>query len=109
MLRISARLKGPHRPHLTGVRDRVSTPVLKPGKFTGLKIGSAFEGSYVGGAAYRIQVMGGRLSEWEARAMPQHDEQQRNLAREQGLFVRARISGRSGSSTPSPQYRDSSR
>jgi hypothetical protein len=32
-----------------------------------------------------------RVSECEARAMPQHDEQQRNLAREEGLLVRARI------------------
>jgi transposase len=48
------------------------------------------EGEYVG-EAYCPQLMGGRVSEWEARAMRQHDEAQRNLAREQGLPVRARI------------------
>jgi Mu transposase, C-terminal len=48
------------------------------------------EGEYVG-EAYCPQLMGGRVSEWEARAMRKHDEEQRNLAREQGLPVRARI------------------
>src|SRR5437588_6948062 len=48
------------------------------------------EGSYVG-EAYCPQFMGGRVSEWEARAMRQHDEQQAKIAREQGLPVRARI------------------
>jgi transposase len=47
-------------------------------------------GEYVG-EAYCPQLMGGRVSEWEARAMRQHDEEQRHLAREQGLPVRARI------------------
>ncbi len=47
-------------------------------------------GEYVG-EAYCPQLMGGRVSEWEARAMRKHDEEQRHLAREQGLPVRARI------------------
>jgi len=53
------------------------------------------EGEYVG-EAYCPQLMGGRVSEWEARAMRKHDEQQRNLAREQGLPVRARIQDEAG-------------
>lgn len=53
------------------------------------------EGEYVG-EAYCPQFMGGRVSEWEAKAMRQHDEQQRNLAREQGLPVRARIQDEAG-------------
>jgi len=48
------------------------------------------EGEYVG-EAYCPQLMGGRVSEWEARAMRQYDEQQAKIAREQGLPVRARI------------------
>jgi Mu transposase, C-terminal len=48
------------------------------------------EGEYVG-EAYCPELMGGRMSEWEARAMRKHDEEQRRLAREQGLSVRARI------------------
>ena len=48
------------------------------------------EGEYVG-EAYCPQLMGGRVSEWEARAMRKHDEQQAKIAREQGLPVRARI------------------
>jgi transposase len=47
-------------------------------------------GEYVG-EAYCPQLMGGRVSEWEARAMRKHDEQQAKIAREQGLPVRARI------------------
>ena len=46
---------------------------------------------------------------WEARAMRQHDEEQRHLAHEQGLPVRARMEARSESLTPSPQHRDSSK
>ena len=42
------------------------------------------EGEYVG-EAYCPTLMGGRLSEWEARAMRKHDEEQRHLAHEQGL------------------------
>src|SRR5712692_7513950 len=53
------------------------------------------EGEYVG-EAYCPQLMGGRVSEWEARAMRKHDEEQRNLAREQGLPVRARIQNEAG-------------
>jgi len=48
------------------------------------------EGSYVG-EAYCPQLMGGRVSEWEARAMRQHDEVQARVAREQGSEARARI------------------
>ena len=48
------------------------------------------EGEYVG-EAYCPQLMGGRVSEWEARAMRKHDEQQAKIAHEQGLPVRARI------------------
>jgi hypothetical protein len=47
------------------------------------------EGSYVG-EAYCTQFMGGRVSEWEARAMRKHDEMQANVAREQGRKARAR-------------------
>jgi hypothetical protein len=47
-------------------------------------------GEYVG-EAYCPQLMGGRVSEWEARAMRKHDEEQARIAREQGLPVRARI------------------
>jgi len=53
------------------------------------------EGSYVG-EAYCPQFMGGRVSEWEAKAMRQHDEQQAKIAREQGLPVRARIQDEAG-------------
>jgi Mu transposase, C-terminal len=53
------------------------------------------EGSYAG-EAYCPQFMGGRVSEWEARAMRQHDEQQAKIAREQGLPVRARIQDEAG-------------
>jgi len=48
------------------------------------------EGSYVG-EAYCPQLMGSHVSEWEARAMRQRDEEQRHLANAQGLPVRARI------------------
>jgi len=48
------------------------------------------EGEYVG-EAYCPQLMGGRVSEWEARAMRTYDEQQAKIARAQGLPVRARI------------------
>src|SRR5713101_2006531 len=53
------------------------------------------EGSYVG-EAYCPQFMGGRVSEWEARAMRQHDEQQAKIANAQGLPVRARIQDEAG-------------
>src|SRR5258706_16244152 len=48
------------------------------------------EGEYVG-EAYCPQLMGGGVSEGEARAMRKHDEEQARSAREQGLPVRARI------------------
>ncbi len=53
------------------------------------------EGEYVG-EAYCPQLMGGRVSEWEARAMRKHDEEQAKIAREQGLPVRARIQNEAG-------------
>src|SRR5258708_37388436 len=40
--------------------------------------------------------MGGRVSEWEARAMRKHDEEQARITREQGLPVRARIQNEAG-------------
>jgi hypothetical protein len=54
------------------------------------------EGVYVG-EAYCPQLMGGRVSEWEARAMRQHDDRQAKIAREQGQAVRARIQSEAGS------------
>jgi hypothetical protein len=48
------------------------------------------EGSYAG-EAFCPQLMGGRVSEWEARAMRKHDEMQARIARAQGREVRARI------------------
>src|SRR2546429_7057279 len=48
------------------------------------------DGSYVG-EAYCPGLMGGRVSEWEARAMRKHNEEQARIAREQGLPARARI------------------
>jgi hypothetical protein len=47
-------------------------------------------GEYVG-EAYCPTLMGGRVSEWEARAMRKHNEEQAKIAREQGLPARARI------------------
>jgi len=55
------------------------------------------EGSYVG-EAYCPQLMGGRVSEWEARAMRKHDEMQEALAREQGRQARARTQDEAASS-----------
>jgi len=54
------------------------------------------EGEYVG-EAYCPGLMGGRVSEWEARAMRKQDEEQARIAREQGLPVRARIQDEAGS------------
>jgi transposase len=48
------------------------------------------EGVYVG-EAYCPQLMGGRVSEWEARAMRKHDEEQAKIASAQGQQVRAHI------------------
>ena len=53
------------------------------------------DGEYVG-EAYCPQLMGGRVSEWEARAMRKHDEEQARIAREQVLPVRARIQNKAG-------------
>ena len=53
------------------------------------------EGVYVG-EAYCPQLMGGRVSEWEARAMRKHDEMVAQIAREQGQEVHARIQGEAG-------------
>src|SRR6266853_1632669 len=52
-------------------------------------------GEYVG-EAYCPQLMGGRVSEWEARAMRKDDEEQERRAREQALQVRARIQDEAG-------------
>src|SRR5713226_8404900 len=54
------------------------------------------EGRYVG-EAYCPQFMGGRVSEWEARAMRKQDEIEAQAAREQGREVRARIQEEAGS------------
>ncbi|OLB64116.1 MAG: hypothetical protein AUH94_02505 [Ktedonobacter sp. 13_2_20CM_2_54_8] len=48
------------------------------------------DGIYVG-EAYCPQLMGGRVSEWEARAMRKQDQTQAKIARAQGQQVRARI------------------
>src|SRR5256712_11588848 len=53
------------------------------------------EGAYVG-EAYCPSLMGGRVSEWEARAMRKQDEMQARMAREQGRAVRARIQEEAG-------------
>jgi hypothetical protein len=53
------------------------------------------EGVYVG-EAYCPAFMGGRVSEWEAKAMRKHDEMQAKIARAQGQQVRARIQSEAG-------------
>src|SRR6266581_9658508 len=53
------------------------------------------EGSYVG-EAYCPQLMGGRVSEWEARARRKHDESEAQASRAQGREVRARIQEEAG-------------
>ncbi len=53
------------------------------------------EGIYVG-EAYCTQFLGGRVSEWEARAMRKHDEMQAKIAREQGSEARARTQEEAG-------------
>jgi hypothetical protein len=53
------------------------------------------EGEYVG-EAYCPEFLGGRVSEWEARAMRKHDETQAKASREQGGEVRARIQEEAG-------------
>src|SRR6266851_5338483 len=54
------------------------------------------EGEYVG-EAYCPQLMGGRVSEWEARAMRKQDGGLAKIAREQGREARARIQEEAGS------------
>src|SRR6266851_3468313 len=54
------------------------------------------EGEYVG-EAYCPSLMGGRVSEWEARAMRKHDEIEAKASREQGHQTRARIQEEAGS------------
>lgn len=53
------------------------------------------DGMYLG-EAYCTQLMGGRVSEWEARAMRKYDEEQEALARVQGQQTRARIQDEAG-------------
>ena len=53
------------------------------------------DGAYVG-EAYCPQFLGGRVSEWEARAMRKQDETEAQAAREQGREVRARIQDEAG-------------
>ncbi len=53
------------------------------------------EGVYVG-EAYCPAFMGGRVSEWEARAMRKHDEEEAKIAREEGREVRAHIQSEAG-------------
>ncbi len=53
------------------------------------------EGAYVG-EAYCPSLMGGRVSEWEARAMRKHDESEAQASRAQGREVRARIQEEAG-------------
>jgi hypothetical protein len=61
------------------------------------------EGEYVG-EAYCPQLMGGRVSEWEARAMRKHDAEQEKQTNAQALPVRARIQNEAG--TPRRRSRD---
>src|SRR6266700_2169260 len=53
------------------------------------------EGAYVG-EAYCPSLMGGRVSEWEARVMRTQDAMQAKIAREQGQQARARIQSAAG-------------
>jgi hypothetical protein len=53
------------------------------------------EGDYVG-EAYCPSLMGGRVSEWEARAMRKQDEMQARIAREHGREVRAHMQEEAG-------------
>lgn len=55
------------------------------------------EGVYVG-EAYCPSLMGGRVSEWEARAMRKQDEIEAKASREQGHQTRPRIQEEAGSS-----------
>src|SRR5450755_1656840 len=53
------------------------------------------EGEYAG-EAYCPQLMGGRVSEWESRAMRKHDEEQAKISREHSLPIRAHIQNEAG-------------
>jgi hypothetical protein len=53
------------------------------------------EGEYLG-EAYCPQLMGGRVSEWEAKAMRKHDDQCEKSAEDLGIKVRARIQEEAG-------------
>ena len=53
------------------------------------------DGTYLG-EAYCTQLMGGRVSEWEGRAMRKYDKEQEALARMQGQQTRARIQDEAG-------------
>src|SRR5215813_3616234 len=53
-------------------------------------------GGYIG-EAYCPQLMGGRVSEWEARAMRKHDESEAKASHAQGQQVRARMQEAAGS------------
>ncbi len=53
------------------------------------------DGVYVG-EAYCPQFLGGRVSEWEAKAMRKHDEMMAKQSREQGQQTRARIQSEAG-------------
>jgi hypothetical protein len=53
------------------------------------------EGEYVG-EAYCPELMGGRVSEWEAREMRKHDEIEAKTARKLGQQTRARIQSEAG-------------
>lgn len=59
------------------------------------------DGTYLG-EAYCTQFMGGRVSEWEAKAMRKHDEEQVVLASAQGQQTRARIQEEAGRSRKRP-------
>jgi hypothetical protein len=54
------------------------------------------DGVYVG-EAYCPSLMGGRVSEWEARAMRKHDASEAQAARAQGQQARARMQDAAGS------------
>src|SRR5262249_31356078 len=54
------------------------------------------DGGYVG-EAYCPSLMGGRVSEWEARAMRKHDANEAKLSHAQGQQARARLQEAAGS------------
>jgi hypothetical protein len=67
-----------------------------PGLLSRLQ-GREFEVYFDRRDAYCPGLMGGRVSEWEARTMRKHDEAEAKAAREQGREVRARIQEEAGS------------